>query len=184
MTKARSITSKGVTQKYSDAIARLRDPGDCVVVVRGVPRTLVIVCPDGCGENITVNLDHRAGKAWRKFDRDHKLTIYPSVWRDTGCRAHFIVWNDHILWSGERNSNVNLIDESLLATVLTNLPSDRYVNFEEIADSIQVIPWDILWVCNELVRRNCAHEGQRGKYRKTRDGVANKKPPVHIDIKV
>lgn len=184
MAKARSIASKGVTQKYSDAIARLRDPGDCVVVVRGVPRTLVMVCPDGCGENITINLDHRAGKAWRKYERDNKLTIYPSVWRDTGCRAHFIVWNDHILWSREQDSAGKTIDEMLITEVFNKLSADVYTSFESIADALQAIPWDILWSCNELVRRKYAAEGSRGAYRNIWNSGIEDNPRGRIDIKV
>jgi hypothetical protein len=79
-------------ERYSEAVTKLHSPGDYVLVVRGLPRTIVMVCPDGCGENITINLDRRTGKAWRKFEAGGKLTIYPSVWRDTAV---------HILSSGK-----------------------------------------------------------------------------------
>ena len=102
---------KGIVNKYAGAIAQLNKPGDCTIVIRGVPRTVVMMCPDGCGETIAVNLDGRVGKAWRKYEHNEKLTIYPSVWRDTGCRAHFIVWNDQILWCDVDDAVHIAIDE-------------------------------------------------------------------------
>lgn len=166
MSKAYSIRSKGTTEKYAEAIAKLHIPGDYVVVVRGTPRSIVMVCPDGCGENVTVNLDRRVGKAWRKYERNGKLTIYPSVWRDTGCRAHFIVWNDHILWGGTRDASVRVVEEPLIAEVYKNLPSDRFANYETIAESLQAIPWEALWACRELVRRGHATEGEKDAFRR------------------
>jgi hypothetical protein len=55
-------------------------------------------CPDGCGETLVVNLDPRAGKAWKLDMRTGKATLYPSVWRDGGCGSHFIVWRGDVLW--------------------------------------------------------------------------------------
>jgi len=98
MQRASRIVQRGSTQRYSEALPLLRLPGDLVIVVRGVPRSIVIQCPEGCGEVISLNLDRRAGPAWQRFERRGSLTIYPSVWRETGCEAHFIVWNNIILW--------------------------------------------------------------------------------------
>ena len=149
MNKAHYIQMKGVIDKYAGAIAQLHNPGDCAIVVRGIPRTVVMMCPDGCGETIVVNLDHRAGKAWRKYEQNKKLTIYPSVWRDTGCRSHFIIWNDRILWCDADNSANIAIDEKFLETVFNNLPSINFVHYESIAETLEAIPWDVLWACKE-----------------------------------
>jgi len=29
-----------------------------------------------------------------------QLTLFPSVWRDTGCQSHFNIWRDRILIFG------------------------------------------------------------------------------------
>lgn len=166
MPRAHSIVSKETSEKYAGAMAQLHAPGDCALVVRGIPRTIVMVCPDGCGEILTVNLDQRAGKAWRKYDRNGKLTIYPSVWRDTGCRAHFIIWNDRIFWCDFPGSAGVTIDESLIETVFKSLPSGDPIHFEMIAESLQAIPWDVLWASNELVRRGRALVINKNSFRR------------------
>ena len=166
MSRAHNIVSKGTTERYSEAVAKLRSPGDYVLVVRGQPRSIVMVCPDGCGENITINLDRRTGKAWRKYETGEKLTIYPSVWRDTGCCAHFIVWKDRIIWCGGGSSSGVTLDETLIVSVLSKLSAESYSSFESIAEDIQLIPWEALWACEELVRRRQCVEGNKGTYRR------------------
>lgn len=169
MPRTHSIVSKGTTERYSEAVAKLHSPGDYVFVVRGLPRAIVMVCPDGCGENITINLDRRTGKAWRKYETGEKLTIYPSVWRDTGCRAHFIVWKDRIIWCGTEGSSGVTLDEALIARVFSKLSTESYTSFETIADELQLIPWEALWACQELVHRRRSVEGNKGAYRKIGD---------------
>jgi hypothetical protein len=94
-----------------------------VTVTRGAPRSIVILCPDGCGEVLTVNLDRRSGPAWRFFERRGTLTIYPSIWRDSGCRAHFIIWNSEILWcDGGEAEPAQCSNPELLAAVEEALP--------------------------------------------------------------
>lgn len=166
MSKAHRILSRGTTEKYAEAIAQLHAPGDCVLVVRGVPRTVVMVCPDGCGETLTVNLDPRTGKAWRKYEQNGKLTIYPSVWRDTGCRAHFIIWNDRILWCDTSDSASVTIDEALIETVFNSLPTGNPSHFEMLAEHLNAIPWDVLWACKELMRRGCAQVENQNTFRR------------------
>jgi len=183
MSKARSIHFKGLVDKYAGAIAQLNSPGDCTIVVRGAPRTVVMMCPDGCGETIAVNLDHRVGKAWRKYEHNKKLTIYPSVWRDTGCRAHFIVWNDLIIWCDSEGARHPIIDVSFTETVFNNLSNSNFVHFESIAESLQAIPWDVLWACNELVRRGIAQVVNRNTFKKI--GIDFPQSPINgrIDIR-
>ena len=145
---------------------KLLVPGDCVLVVRGLPRSIVMVCPDGCGENITINLDRRTGKAWRKFETSGKLTIYPSVWRDTGCRAHFIVLRDRIIWCDSHESSGISVDESIIEKVFKQLSNNNYVHFEQISDLLQAIPWEVLWACKELVRRGQAQVSNKDNFKR------------------
>lgn len=112
-----------------------------------------MACPDGCGSILTVNLDPRAGKAWRLYDRGNK-TLFPSVWRDSGCEAHFIVWRDRILWCGVGQSNDGLtptLDPDLEARVIGTLgETARFAG--DIAQELDAIPYDVEHVLSKAVR--------------------------------
>jgi hypothetical protein len=88
---ARKVRMVGDAEYRDQAEATLGQPGDASLILRGRPRAIVMACPDGCGETLVVNLDGRAGKAWRFDMRRGGLTLFPSVWRDGGCGSHFIV---------------------------------------------------------------------------------------------
>src|SRR5712692_1655241 len=91
---------RGTVSSRSDASEMLTQPGDAVLVERGRPRLLVLMCPDGCGEELVVNVDRQAGKAWRLYRPRDSLTLFPSIWRDTGCQSHFIVSRGRIFLFG------------------------------------------------------------------------------------
>ena len=104
---AKRVHFKGEVEQRDEGNRLLSAPGDVVLVNRGTPRALLIKCPDGCGDNLAINLDDRTGKAWRLYDRGNRMTLVPSVWRDSGCGAHFIVWKDRILWCGYKGVEDN-----------------------------------------------------------------------------
>ena len=165
MSRARKIARRSVVERYSDAITHLKSPGDAVIVKRGVPRSIVMQCPDGCGEVITLNLDRRSGPAWRYFERHERLTIYPSIWRDSGCRAHFIVWNNAILWCGESEADEPQWDDRELLVAVEQLlpaPSEPHRHFEEFVSQLDAVPWEVLWACHALVRAGVASSSERG----------------------
>src|SRR5438309_1731714 len=87
---------RGTVSSRSESSGMLRAPGDAVLVKRGRPRVLLLMCPCGCGEELAILLDDRAGPAWRFYLRGGSITVFPSVWRDTGCESHFILWKDRI----------------------------------------------------------------------------------------
>jgi hypothetical protein len=99
---AKRIRDRGKVESRHDADALLERPGDVVMVDRGRPRSLVLSCPDGCGSVLTINLEPRSGKAWRLYRQGDSISLFPSVWRDNGCRAHFVLWHDRLLWCGPR----------------------------------------------------------------------------------
>ncbi len=66
------------------------------VVERGRPRSVVLQCPCGCGELLVLNVDRAAGSAWRLRRREGRITLMPSVWRTSGCRSHFILWENRV----------------------------------------------------------------------------------------
>ena len=97
--KATRVRRRGTTEYRDEANVLLEEPGDAVLVERGIPRSLVMRCPDGCGETLTINLDRRAGKAWRmNAEKNATLSLYPSVWKADGCRSHFVVRQSRIIW--------------------------------------------------------------------------------------
>jgi len=65
-----------------------------VMVFRGRPRWLSMRCPCGCGDSVSVNLDPQAGENWHLVDDGRKIGVFPSIWRDTGCQSHFILWKN------------------------------------------------------------------------------------------
>jgi hypothetical protein len=105
----------------------LRDAHDVVLVHRGQPRWLIISCPDSCGEELPINLDRRAGPAWRLYFKDSEMSLFPSLWRDSGCGSHFITWDNSIIWCGwEDDGFVEVvadqeIDNSLMSDVVALL---------------------------------------------------------------
>jgi len=99
--------------RFYDSISVVRDQAAaraaatsnaCIAIIeRGVPRWAVFRCPDGCGELVSVNLDSRAGPHWRLVRERDTITLIPSVWRESGCRSHFIIWKNRVWLSrGQR----------------------------------------------------------------------------------
>lgn len=163
--RARRYAVRGIVERHGDAAALVVDAGDCVIVKRaGIQRQLVIRCPDGCGETLSVNLDARTGKAWRLYDRRGRWSLFPSIDRPTGCQSHFILWHGHILWcdfdSDEEPQDLMRIDDDRIMMLLTTGPT----NYVSLADQLGEIPWDVLTACRRLVRQGRLDEGNRSRY--------------------
>lgn len=125
------------------------------LVYRGVPRMLVFACPDGCGDVLPVNLDARADKAWHFYQRAGANTLFPSVWRDEGCQAHFILWNDVIYWGGFDRRKA---DPALRGSVLSKLDPDAFKAYFDLALALDEVPWSVLVACEQLVGEGLAEE--------------------------
>lgn len=169
MKPATKIRFRGTVARLSDASAHLELPGDTVLVERGRPRLLMISCPCGCGELFPINLDPRAGPAWRLYsDPRRGVSLYPSVWRESGCESHYVIWRNRIYLFGTYEDELDSAgaDEltKLVELVMDRLPTEGLVSFYDIAESLNAIPWDVLTVCRRLVRMRLAREG-RGKQR-------------------
>ena len=167
--RAKQITFKGSVSHRHEANALLTEPGSAVLVFRGVARSLAIACPDGCGEQLTINLDRRTGPAWRFYGSDSGVSLFPSVWRDTGCKSHFIVWRSKIFWCDKHEE----LDEPMEEVVQKTLKalSHEFVSYEVIADKLDLVPWSVLSACNSLCRLTLAEAGtgkQQGQFRRNR----------------
>lgn len=166
----RHLNFRGRVERRHEADILALTPGDLVLVHRGTLRSAIIACPDGCGELLTINLDERAGPAWRLYEGRRGMTLYPSVWRDNGCGSHFIVWHDTILWCDrfERdNVEPSFLDNSLVPRVKAAL-TENFRSSAELATELGEIPWEVGRACKQLVQANVAIEGtgkQRGCFR-------------------
>ncbi len=172
MSRTHRLQLRKVVGSRMEATQHLRSPGDAVLVERGVPRWLLMSCPCGCGAELPINLDARAGKAWRLYRTPHLgLSLFPSVWRDTDCRSHFIVWRDRIVLFGQRDEDLASASSaeetaSLARAALAELPEAGFVSYVHIADALGEIPWDVLYALRYLAEQGLVREG-RGKQRGT-----------------
>jgi Family of unknown function (DUF6527) len=155
---------RGSVATRDEARSLLQEAGDVVLVERGRPRSVIIKCPCGCGEELVINLDERVGPAWHLYRDERGLTLYPSVWRESGCRSHFVIWHDALfLCEGDWRVD-EPTDPHFEERVLAHLPKDQLRSFEETAFSIGAIPWSVLAACRELARRGLVREGM-GRFR-------------------
>jgi hypothetical protein len=170
--RTKQITFRGTVENLDLAAPLLKIAGDTVLIQRGRPRMLVMRCPSGCGDNLIINLDNRTGYAWRFYQDRRGLTIYPSYWREDGCQSHFIVWNDRIYWCygwESDESDTWSVSHSIEETVLAALPNDRFIKYDELAEQVNLIPWEALQACRQLVKQGKAISGKgkrSGEFRK------------------
>ena len=114
---------------------------------------MLIACPDGCGETLSINLDQRMGKAWEINERGGDLTLYPSVWREGGCESHFIVWRNRIVWCGRYIAgNIEPPEDvTLRERVWHSLDHCQAMSAFQIAKSIDELVWDVERAARALV---------------------------------
>lgn len=149
----------GKVENRDAAASLLFNAGDAVVVERGKPRLLILRCPCGCGDDLLINLDRRTGAAWYLYQKQKGITLFPSYWRDDKCGSHFILWNDHIYWCRGWESEESdywqaslEIEEKIYAA----LPGERFIHYEYLAEQMDMIPWEVLQACRQLVKRGKA----------------------------
>lgn len=155
--RSKSLNFLGLVEHRHDADEHLAEPGHAVVVRRGVDRSLVMRCPDGCGEMLTINLDRRSGPAWRVYMEGQAVSLYPSVWRNTGCKSHFIIWRSRIYWCDWDDPFLRT-GEDFEQRVLAAL-SAQWQPYAEVAERLSVVPWAVLSACLTLQARGLAQRG-------------------------
>lgn len=164
--RAQRIQWRGAGSNHAAAAKLLREPGDVSLVERGRPRWLLVNCPCGCRETISLNVDAGAGPAWRIYWSGSRLSVFPSVWKESGCESHFIVWRNRVDWLGSRYDEE--VSEELRRAVLAALSPVEFTSFVEVAESLREVPWDVLQACRQLVIEGVAVEGhgkKRGAFR-------------------
>ncbi len=149
------VTSRG------EAGSRLERPGDLVVVQRARPRLLVVLCPDGCGAEVVVNVDPRAGSAWELYRSTRGVSVYPSIWREDGCRSHFVIWNGRVfLFQADEEWSPTADDTNVRDRVEAAL-SYRDQHYSDVAARIGEVPWAVLAECEALLRKGRARRGAK-----------------------
>ena len=173
MMSTRLLKFCGTVANRGEASAHLKAAGDAVLVERGRPRLLLLSCPCGCGEEFPINLDERSGPAWRLYRNARTgISLFPSVWRESGCRSHYIIWRNAILLFGQNEEEFDTVTQGdelavLSEAVLGQLSTTALTPFAEIAEGLNSVPWDVLMACRRLVRAGLAREGagkQRGAF--------------------
>jgi hypothetical protein len=89
--------------------------------------------PRGCGEVFPINLDPRAGPAWRLYsDPRRGVSLYPSVWRESGCESHYVIWRNRIYLFGRYEDEFDSASTheltKLVESVKDRLPRNRYMD--------------------------------------------------------
>ncbi len=148
----RNIRFRGRVEYHGEALALLERPEDCVLVTRGVDREIVMKCPDGCGDTLTVNLDPRAGPAWEVYVRKNAVSLYPSVWRESGCESHFMLINNRIYGFGFSIVDEIDLSEEFLQRILEQFQDWKRHCYYDVAHKLNEIPWDVYIACEKLVK--------------------------------
>lgn len=158
--KATRLRWLGQVESRAGVAKLLTDPGDTILVSRGGHhRWIIFNCPCGCGTELPINLDRRSGPAWRMYNPGPKVTLYPSVWRESGCEAHFIVSHGRVIGMRWGDWNDDEQDMELLAARVGSALSAKLEHYADIADRLVEEPWDVLRAGRLLVERTLAVEG-------------------------
>jgi hypothetical protein len=170
--RAKEITFRGKVESRDVAASLLSNAGDAVVVERGKPRLLILRCPCGCGDDLIINLDKRAGAAWYLYQKRKGMTLFPSYWRDDKCGSHFILWNNHIYWClgwESEESDTWQVSLEIEDKVYAALPDEWFVSYDQLAEQLGIIPWEVLQACRQLVKQDKAVADKKprsGMYRR------------------
>lgn len=85
----------------ADARRLVRKKTDRLVIIdRNGPRSVLFQCPCGCGDTLVINVDRALKRSWRLRHNHRGVSLMPSVWRTTGCRSHFVLWENRVWWCG------------------------------------------------------------------------------------
>ena len=86
--------------RYTPSIGRIY-----IIEEDGFIEHASMLCPCGCGVLICLNLIPDESPCWR-LDRHRggAVSLFPSVWRTTGCRSHFWLSRGRVRWCRQSES--------------------------------------------------------------------------------
>lgn len=65
----------------------------------------VFHCPCGCGELLELLLLDGASPNWTaKLIDDSHVDLSPSIWKTHGCKSHFFIKNNRVLWVPQKRN--------------------------------------------------------------------------------
>jgi len=81
-------------------LPRVIVPGTTYLIGEGEHRwQAALRCPCGCRETIQLNLVPEMRPRWRAtVEDDGTVSLEPSVWRQVGCRSHFVLRLGRVSW--------------------------------------------------------------------------------------
>lgn len=93
-----------------DLPERVKDETIYIIGSTVKPWLLAFKCPCGCHSIIQLNLLKDADPCWKyKINKKKQINVFPSVWRTTGCKSHFIIKNGKIDWVRKNKYYYNVI---------------------------------------------------------------------------
>jgi len=85
-------------ERHSDALSALREGNPLVIVSSaGMAKRLEFMCPCDCKERVSLYVGRGGGRAWRIRLEEGRLSVTPSIQRQTGCRSHFFILRSQAL---------------------------------------------------------------------------------------
>lgn len=94
------LPARRMVVSESDILPDRLPPRD-IVLTRddGEDWSIGMRCPCGCGETIELMVIEEAKPRWTvDLDNRGRVSLNPSVWRQTGCRSHFWLRSGRIKW--------------------------------------------------------------------------------------
>jgi hypothetical protein len=87
--------------------------------------------------------------------KSKKFTLSPSYWRDSACGSHFIISENHIYWCSNDwdFDSYWSINEEIEDVILSALNNQEFTHYLDLADQLDVNPWDCLQACKHLTTR-------------------------------
>jgi hypothetical protein len=86
-------------KRVVDLPRRLRQRTLYIITEGGLSIHASMLCPEGCGAVINLNLLPDDHPCWRLIVDDRgKPTLHPSVWRREDCGAHFFLRSGRVIW--------------------------------------------------------------------------------------
>jgi hypothetical protein len=70
-----------------------------VIGEKGFLWFVIMSCPCGCNEILNINLIEGNCPTWSLQEHSNgTISLFPSIWRTTGCRSHFFLKKGKIIW--------------------------------------------------------------------------------------